>query len=289
MAAADDARQRLASEIREGKKNLSREDMSGMQLFDTDMSKTELLGANLTGCDFTHCDLTGADLTKAKLTDSRLWNSDLTGANLTEADMKGADLWNARLFGAKIWRADLTGARSLSIRNFSKDGSASWEARIDESGALAAEDSYRALKNYFMQNGMYNDASWASYKEKTMERIIMKSNKDLHYIPSLFMGLVCGYGERPHRIVISALLTIVFFALFNCVFDGVQSSVDHSYTLGWIDYIYYSTVTFTTVGYGDLIPKPLPLFRLSAALEAFLGVFLTGLFIFTLARKYSAR
>jgi hypothetical protein len=60
-------------------------------------------------------------------------------------------------------------------------------------------------------------------------------------------------------------------------------------TPGWPDYIYYSTITYTTVGYGDFVPKPLPVFRIMAAVEAFLGVFLAGLFVFTLARKYSAR
>ncbi|MCX6550452.1 MAG: potassium channel family protein, partial [Acidobacteria bacterium] len=49
--------------------------------------------------------------------------------------------------------------------------------------------------------------------------------------------------------------------------------------IGWIDYIYYSTITYTTVGYGDFIPKPYPIFRMLAAAEAFLGIFLAGLFI----------
>ena len=56
-----------------------------------------------------------------------------------------------------------------------------------------------------------------------------------------------------------------------------------------VDYVYFSTITFTTVGFGDFLPRAYPLFRVMAAAEAFLGVFLSGLFIFTLARKYSAR
>jgi hypothetical protein len=42
--------------------------------------------------------------------------------------------------------------------------------KIDEKGSLAAEESYRDLKQYFISHGQYNDASWASYREKTMER-----------------------------------------------------------------------------------------------------------------------
>ncbi|MDP7162721.1 MAG: potassium channel family protein [Phycisphaerae bacterium] len=50
--------------------------------------------------------------------------------------------------------------------------------------------------------------------------------------------------------------------------------------------IYFSTVTFTTLGYGDFRPKP-GFFRLLAGTEAFLGVALMPLFIVDLARKYT--
>lgn len=286
---AEDNKSKIIAAIKGGKKDLSQVDLSGMQVFDTDLERAEFVGADLSGCDLTHCNLKGADLTRAKMVNSRLWNADLTGANLTEADLKGSDLWNACLFNSKIWHADFKDARSISIRNFSKGAIAGSSARIDESGVLAAEESYRLLKNYFLQNGMYNDASWASYKEKTMERLILKKNGNWHYLPSLFMSLVCGYGEKPHRIALAAILTILSFALIFYLFNGIRDVLDPSYIMKWSDCIYYSTVTFTTVGYGDFIPKPYPFFRLSAALEAFLGVFLTGLFIFTLARKYLGR
>lgn len=285
----EDKKSKLIVSIREGKKDLSQTDLSGTQIFDADLEGAELVGANLSGCDLTHCNLQRADLTRARIVNSRLWNTDLESANLAEADLEGSDLWNTCLFNSKIWHTNFKDTKSLSVRNFSKGAKTFSGARIDESGILAAEESYRSLKNYFMQNGMYNDTSWASYKEKVMERMILKKNRDLHYLPSLFMGLVCGYGEKPHRIVLSAVFTILLFTFIFYFFNGIQNTLNPSTVMRWSDYLYYSTVTFTTVGYGDFIPKASSFFRLSAALEAFLGVFLTGLFIFTLARKYSAR
>lgn len=285
---AENNKSKIIEAIKKGEKRLSQADLSGIQIFDANLEGAELVGADLSGCDLTHCNFKGADLTRARIANSRLWNVDLIGANLSEADLKGSDLWNARLFNSKIWHADFKDTRSLSRGNFSK-GTHRGGAKIDESGILAAEDSYRVLKNYFLQNGMYNDASWASYKEKKMERLILKKNGDFHYLPSLFMSLVCGYGEKPNRIVFAAIFVILFFAFLFYFSGGIQSTIDPSYAMKWSDYLYYSTVTFTTVGYGDFIPKASSFFRLSAALEAFLGVFLTGLFIFTLARKYSAR
>lgn len=279
----------IVSAIKDGKKNFSRADLSGAEIFDANLEGFEFVGADLSHSDLTHCNLRGADLTKAKLVNSRLWNADLTGANLTEADLTGSDLSNACLHNTKLWHADIKDVKSLSMRNFSPRALLNVGAKIDENGLLSSEDSYRALKNYFLHNGMYNDASWAAFKEKTMERLILKKSRSWHYIPSLFMDISCGYGEKPHRIVISALLTIFGFALLFWSYRGVESSVNPAATLIWSDYLYHSTVTFTTVGYGDFIPKASSFFRLMAATEAFLGAFLTGLFIFTLARKYSAR
>lgn len=285
----EDSKSKIIAAIKDGKKDLSRVDLSGSQIFDANLDGAELLGADLSNCDLTHCNLKGADLTKAKITNARLWNADLTDANLTEADMTGSDLWNACLFNSKIWHTDFKDVKSLSLRNFSKGALILADAKIDESGILAAEESYRILKKYFLQNGMYNDGSWASFKEKTMERLILKKNTSWYYLPSLAMSILCGYGEKPYRIVLSAILTVLGFAFIHYFFKGIENSTDASYIISLSDCIYYSTITFTTVGYGDFIPKPYPIFRFLAALEAFSGVFLTGLFIFTLARKYSAR
>jgi uncharacterized protein YjbI with pentapeptide repeats len=269
--------------------NLAMADLSGSHLFDARMRGAELIGVNLSNCDLTHCDLGGSDLTRAKLSGARLWNATLTNANLTESDLSFADFWNAKLFNVKLWHACFGGAKSLTKSNFSLSVKPFDTAKIDETGGLSAEESYRDLKQYFMSCGRYNDASWASFREKTMERIVMKKKRDLNYLPSLFMSLICGYGEKLYRIVLAALSTILIFAFLYHHFDTMESSVVKDYVPVWSDYIYYSTITFTTVGYGDFIPKCNGVFRLLSALEAFMGVFLSGLFIFTLARKYSAR
>jgi len=269
--------------------NLSQTDMSEAHLFDAKLEGADLIGASLRNADLTHCDLRGADLTKASLNDSRLWSANMTGANLTECEMSGADLWNAKLFNVKVWHTVFKDAKSITKRSFSKNSQLYDTAKINESGILSAEESYRDLKGYFLSNGMYNDASWAAFNEKTMERKIFKKKKDLNYIPSLVMNILCGYGEKPYRIILSAFGAIMAFALLYAMLQSVQCSSSKDYVLRWSDYIYYSTITFTTVGYGDFIPRPNGFFRLLSASEAFCGIYLTGIFIFTLARKYSAR
>ena len=99
------------------------------------------------------------------------------------------------------------------------------------------------------------------------------------------LTLALRASARKILVFISAVLTLVLIvgSLMH-VIEGEESgftSIPQS--------MYWAIVTMTTVGYGDFIPRAVPGFRLLAASQAFIGAFMIGLFIFTLARKYSAR
>jgi len=270
--------------------NFSRAMLSNANLFDADLKNAELVGADLSNADLTGANLEGADLTRAYMRGARLWHASLKNATLIEANLNLCDLWNAGLYNVRIWRTELSQAISISKESFrSRINRFFSRYRINEKGILSAEDAYRDLKKYFLSNGRYNDASWASFREKSMERLLLKKKGNLAYIPSLIMNLICGYGEKPERIIFSSFFVIVLFALVFRGLDAITYSQAVVYTMTVWDYIYYSVITFTTVGYGDFIPKAAFLYRALAATEAFTGTFMIGLFIFTLARKYSAR
>jgi len=289
IADKEQYREAIAKAIREKEFGI-RANLSGANLFDTDLSGTDLVGADLSGTDLTGADLSGADLTRANLEHARLWNADLSDAKLVETNLAFVDFWQAKLPNARLWRADLYKAKSLTKKNFQcKKKGLTTRYRIREAGHITAEETYRNLKRYFIGEGRYGDASWASFKEKTMEKIRLRKSKDISYIPAALMGLLCGYGEKPQRIIFSSFSIIFIYAILFFVLKSITPSASGDFTFNFGDYIYYSVVTFTTLGYGDIIPKMSTLYRLLAVSEAFLGAFLMGLFIFTLARKYSAR
>jgi hypothetical protein len=86
----------------------------------------------------------------------------------------------------------------------------------------------------------------------------------------------------PFRLVklLSASATFLMFAItgFAVLYKrfGVVDSqgVTHS---GSLDCLYFSLITWTTVGYGDLVPSPPA--RMIAASEAMLGYIFMGLFL----------
>jgi len=95
------------------------------------------------------------------------------------------------MYLVQLWRAELKGIKSLMQQNFSKTIYGFWTIqKINEKGILPAEESYRALKQYFIDNGRYREASWASFKEKTMEKLWLKKNKNPTYVPTALISIL---------------------------------------------------------------------------------------------------
>jgi uncharacterized protein YjbI with pentapeptide repeats len=176
-----------------------------------------------------------------------------------------------------------------------------------------AKEIYFLLKKNFHSIGQYEDESWAFKKEKDMER---KSNchfKTLDkWLWSCFLNGIFGYGEQPIKIIVSAILVILFFALsFSLIGLGnpeiieLKGTAIHSDSGNIVDLaskgllknnvirnfpdsLYFSTITFTTLGYGDF--RPLEGWgRILAGSEAFIGAFMMALFVYTFARRTGGR
>ena len=176
-----------------------------------------------------------------------------------------------------------------------------------------AKKTYLLLKNNFHSLGQYDDESWAFGKEKEMER---KSNchiESLHkWLWSWFCNVIYGYGEKPQNVVISAGLIIIFFALLfasigisnpeiidlkgitvdqntgNIVDSASKGLLKNNVIRNIPDSLYFSLITFTTLGYGDF--RPLEGWgRILAGSEAFIGAFMMALFVYTFARRTGGR
>ena len=102
----------------------------------------------------------------------------------------------------------------------------------------------------------------------------------------VFGNLLFGYGERPARVLLASALIIFVCAFFYS--DSAALLYQGQATEGgFIQGLYFSTITFTTLGYGDLFPAEQGYFRQLAMAEAVAGALLMSLFIVCLAKRFS--
>jgi len=119
-----------------------------------------------------------------------------------------------------------------------------------------------------------------------------KSNchfKTLHkWLWSCFLNGIFGYGEQPGKVIISAISIILIFA-FLFMGSGISNvGIEQITSNNFFDCIYFSTVTFTTLGYGDFRPLE-GIGRILTGSEAFVGAFMMALFVYTFARRTGGR
>ena len=262
--------------------DLAGSDLSGADLTAANLSQVNFTGACLSKANLASTDLEGAHFLKCDLSGTRLWSAMISNTNLVESNLEKADFLKANISNTKFWHINLDNAKFLTRHNFIGN------KPIDEDGPLSASEAYRNLKQYFIANGRYDDSSWASFKERQLERKYFFKIRKVSYLPSLLMALLCGYGEKPYRVILSSLVIILFYSALYSILAVLKPIASIEVFRVW-DYLYFSIVTFTTVGFGDLTPRMVPLFQMITGSEALIGVFMMGLFVFTLARKYVAR
>ncbi|MBY5993545.1 pentapeptide repeat-containing protein [Ferrimonas balearica] len=259
------------------------------------LRKATLRGVNLVrpqGADLSHSDCYRADLR-----DAHLYRVNLSHCDLMKADLRGANLNRANLDGANLLGLKLEGARIEQLHL----GRALWQqcqARTEKDPVVRqdlyqqAEEIYRDLRRAAQAHGCAQLASTCAHRELTMRRKQMPRHSPQRWLSKL-VDLACGYGEAPLRVVSFALSVMVFCALLflvgGFIDDGALKRLDQANSLREALHLaasslYYSVITFTTLGYGDIAPAP-GFSRFVAALEALTGSFTLALFVVVFAKK----
>ena len=91
-----------------------------------------------------------------------------------------------------------------------------------------------------------------------------------------------GFGLRPLRVVGTALTLVLLYGGLYWAIAGVVA-VHTAEPLTLWHTIYFSGITFATVGYGDFLPAPHA--RLLALTEGVVGAFTMGFFVVVLANR----
>jgi len=181
----------------------------------------------------------------------------------------------------------------------------------DESWAFTKERDMERLSQSFPYYKV--DLKYKSKKENFLPILkwIRKGNFK-KWIISTFSNMIYGYGEKPWNVIFSAGILIFIFALLfsligignpeiielkgtgiyqnsgNIVDLASKGFLKNNVIRNFPDCLYFSLITFTTLGYGDF--RPLEGWgRILAGSEAFIGAFMMALFVYTFARRTGGR
>ncbi len=239
-------------------------DFSGANLSSTDFSSAILERANLSNNDLSGVNLSHANLLKANLRSSDLSNANLEGAELTHADLQETTLSNANVCGANLQSANFAHAKVDGIR-------------------CDRKTRFKGIR----VNSCYGSARFRRYAE---DQDFIEEFKEAHpyYFYVWLWSTDCGRSML--RVVIWSLALTVIFGLLFYSLGEEAFNVSNKDTLHWTPFttIYYSVVTFTTLGFGDITPRT----QLAATLvmmEVITGYTMLGILISIIANKVARR
>lgn len=95
----------------------------------------------------------------------------------------------------------------------------------------------------------------------------------------VFGGLII-----PYRILLLTLVTVTLFALSYYYAEEQFYIANKVCSLNFSESLYFSGISFTTIGYGDI--APLNYVRYIAVIEGAIGILLSSSFLISLTRKY---
>ncbi len=292
--------------------DFSSQDLSGLNFSEHDLTGASFFGCKLVKTNFYKAKLVNADFTGADVSDAVFAESDLSGASFGHAIMQ-----NTNCFAAKLNHATLTGAKleNIDLRTANLEDVHLREATIlntDFTGAIlcGADMSYSSLKG-----SIFNDAD--------MRNTVLRHVQDFQ--SSLWIGVDIrninfsgAYRTRRfivdqnylfefknrnglcHRIYILWWLTsdcgrslfrwFMVIVAEILVFAMMYSMLDFNFKVGrtWFSYIYFSIVTTTTLGYGDIIPATATA-QIVSMVQVLLGYVMLGGFLSILTNKMARR
>ncbi|MCL5024865.1 MAG: pentapeptide repeat-containing protein [Nitrospirae bacterium] len=281
--------------------NFSRASMKGASFANSDLSGTTFALADLENALFLFSILEGADMRGANLQNASLEDANLSGADLSHANLKGAmmahadcrniDLVYANLTGANLMGASLESAKVASVvydreflwgtlKKLKFSPVRMWKKRYDlllgttcRCKGVHTASCYGSQRfRFFLED--------QDYLEELLET---KWGKPIVFI----WWVLADCGRSMMRWAGWSLLFVLVFAL---VFWEMGTQHFHVANLPFnlMTMVYYSTVTFTTLGFGDVAPKT-ELAAMLITTEVVVGYIMLGGLISIFSNKLASR
>jgi hypothetical protein len=170
------------------------------------------------------------------------------------------------------------------------------EARAISKKDTSMENTYRSFKKIYASQGddqkaieyfllekevirekvrknIFQYQPWGRFTETSKEKFINRFrhivSHAVSYIQLWINNFYWGYGRKPFRVVANSLGIIILFSILYYLLQVDIKLPEDQKGMSFFDSLYFSAVTFTTLGYGDFVPTGF--LRMATAIEAFMG------------------
>lgn len=292
--------------------------LEGASLRGAHLEKAILVSARLEGTHLYIAHLEGADLMNAHLEGADLSLAHLEGAELNRAHLEGAELIGAHLEGADLRGADFTDVnvnaitydlrtmRFQGVRVATCHGNALFKRDAQDQDWIETrlekiQRDKQSLRNNIEETkkqvelerpGPHDNPSlkwwkkrWELLKLTTWKRVRLWGHQCW-----MDAWKLTDYGRSLWSVV---LIAAYFSTLFGAIYRAFPFMLDYKQEMGsletwWFTPFYYSMVTYTTLGFGDVTPVTKAGMVL-VNIEVVLGYVTLGLLISILANKVARR
>jgi len=252
-------------------------DLRGLRVEQTQIDKCYLRRVNLRWAQFRDvgfknarfedCNFSQAGFAECYLRRAQFTRCDIVNAHFESCDFSQAVIAESRIDFASFKDCEI----GLENIRFRTDATPQAMVRV-----------CRSLKLNAMSTGNFADAGELTFLEKSFERRALFGRKEWGaWANSMLQNAIWGYGEKPWRLALVMLANILLFGALLYAVDGLPDK-------GFWEHVYFSGITYLTVGYGDLAPGT-PLARFISVLNAGVGIGTFGMLIASVTKKIMHR
>lgn len=206
-------------------------------------SHANISGRNFYGCKFENCTFSGAEILHCEFHQCKFYNCVLYKTSISDTYLDPISFYF----------------------------SASWHYHWANVNAWWFQSLHRNSMDMHQKDfAMHADRRFRFYRR--YEELLGKNKRPIKFLLGLAYDLMLGYG---YGVINCLVVTIGFIGLFAYLMTGYTNLPSGA---GALEHIYYSVVSFTTVGYGEVTPEqkyPIALMMTSAFL--FLSIVWTAI------------
>lgn len=239
----------------------------------SNLKNDEIFGFDFSNCLLNYSDFSDSEFTSSSFTNSDVLYSDFSDSVLDHCDFSHSNLTLTSFDHARLEESDFRGSWLAFVSFVDADlGFIRFDRRTDFYNIDVTK--LRGSSNPLFVSFIRRKHFLKHFKEQSLK------NKIIYYI----WLAISDCGQSFSRWLVVSLL--ICFA-----FGFVYSSFPQSFNIlngripTWFTFYYYSVVTFTTLGFGDVVPKNL-FAEMAVTAEVILGYVMLGGLISIFATKF---